>query len=301
MMGERGPVLIAGRSGQVAHELARVLRQTGRPFVALGRGDLDLADPSSIARGISQHRPSLVINAAAYTGVDKAEDEPTVARAVNATGAGLLAAAASRAGAPIVHISTDYVFDGTKPAPYLETDATAPLGVYGATKLEGERLVAAANPRHVIVRTAWVFSPHGHNFVKTMLRLGTERDEIAVVADQSGAPTAAADLAEAIAHIASRLDCEQPNSERFGIFHAVNAGATTWHAFACAIMDGAKRRGAKAAHVRAISSAEYQTRARRPANSALDTGKLLRVFDFALPAWELALERCLDNLIGSPR
>ncbi len=300
-MSERGPVLIAGRSGQVALELARVLRPTGRPFVALGRGELDVSDPSSIARVVEEHRPSIVINAAAYTAVDKAEDEPAVARAVNATGAGLLAAAASRAGAPIVHISTDYVFDGSKPTPYLETDTTGPLGVYGATKLEGERLVAAANPRHAIVRTAWVFSPHGHNFVKTMLRLGAERDEIAVVADQFGAPTAAADLAEAIAHIAARLDGEQLPSERFGIFHAVNAGTTTWHGFACAIMDGAKRRGAKAARVRAITSAEYPTRARRPSNSALDTGKLSRAFDLTLPAWELALERCLDTLIGPPR
>lgn len=295
------PVLIAGRNGQVARELAARLAAAGTPFIALGRDGFDIADAAAIERTVADLGPAVVINAAAYTAVDKAEDEPEAARDINALGAGHLAAAAKRAGAPIIHISTDYVFDGSKGGAYVETDPVSPLGVYGLTKLEGELLVAAANPRHVIVRTAWVYSPHGNNFVKTMLRLATTRDEIGVVADQFGSPTSAADLAAALLAIAGRVcGVAADDAGAYGTFHAAGAGATTWAGFADAIMAGAAERGAPAAHIRPITTADYPTRARRPANSVLDCAKLARVHGVALGGWEPALARCLDVLIGPP-
>lgn len=294
-------ILVAGREGQVAVELARVLSAAGHRVTALGRPSLDLANEATIERAVGEVRPDLVVNAAAYTAVDKAEDERESAMAVNATGAGLLASTAARLGAPIVHFSTDYVFDGSKTTPYLETDATGPIGVYGSTKLEGERLVAAANPRHAILRTAWVFSPHGNNFVKTMLRLAGQRPELTVVDDQHGTPTSAADLADAVAHLAPRLVAEDAAPERFGVFHAVPGGPTTWCGFARAIMDGARERGAPAVAVRAITTAEFPTRARRPQSSVLSPEKLSRVHGIALPPWPDSLSRCLDALAGPRR
>lgn len=293
------PILIAGRNGQVAGELAAQLTAAGTPFLALGRDGLDIADPGAIERTVADVGPAVVINAAAYTAVDKAEDEPEVARAINALGAGRLAAAAQQAGAPIIHVSTDYVFDGSKNGAYTETDPANPLGVYGATKLEGELLVAAANPRHVIVRTAWVYSPHGSNFVKTMLRLAASRDEIGVVADQRGSPTSAADLATALLAIASRVRGVAANDgDAYGTFNAAGSGTTTWAGFANAIMAGAAERGAPAARIKPITTADYPTRARRPANSVLDCSKLARVHGIGIGGWEPALARCLDILIG---
>ena len=296
-MANTGGVLIAGRNGQVALELARAFAARSQPFLALGRTELDLADSATVEETVVALRPAIVVNAAAYTAVDKAEEEPELATAINAIGAGRLARSAHCVGAPIIHISTDYVYDGLKPAPYVEKDATSPLGIYGASKLEGEHLVADANSRHVILRTAWVFSPHGHNFVKTMLRLGSEREEIGVVADQKGAPTSAADLADAIVALTDRILSAPDRSDQYGVFHAVNSGATTWHGFASAIMSGARRRGLKTAHVNAIATADFPTRARRPANSILDASKLLSVHGIVLRAWEEALEHCLDDLI----
>lgn len=291
-------ILVVGRHGQLAEELCRALSAGGYPFTALGRAEMDLGDVAAVDRVVASIRPSLVVNAAAYTAVDKAEDEPAAAHAINAVGAGRLAAAAHEFGAPIVHISTDYVFDGSKESPYVETDATNPLGVYGASKLEGERLVAASNPRHVILRTAWVFSPHGNNFVKTVLRLGGEREEIAVVADQTGTPTSAADLAGAIVTVADRIGIAAVSAEQFGVYHAVGTGATTWHGFATAVMNGARARGAKGARVNAIATTDYPTRARRPANSVLNASKLSRAYGITLPDWQTSLDRCLDSLIG---
>ncbi|MFC7610584.1 dTDP-4-dehydrorhamnose reductase [Teichococcus aestuarii] len=197
-------VLVAGRTGQLALALARRLPQDGHAVTALEAPELDLTDAASIARAVEQAAPEAIINAAAYTAVDRAEDEPELALAINATGAGLLAAAAAARGLPFLHVSTDYVFDGTKGAPYVETDPTAPASVYGRTKQAGEAAVMAANPRSAILRTAWVCSADGNNFLKTMLRLGAERPALSVVADQHGAPTFAADLADAIARMLPR-------------------------------------------------------------------------------------------------
>ena len=293
-----GLILVAGRSGQVALELARTLRAAGHRYLAFGREKLDIADTDAVDRAVQSLRPALVINAAAYTAVDKAENDKNAARAINALGAEHLAAAAHRVGAPIIHLSTDYVFDGNQPTSYVESDRPNPLSVYGSTKLEGERLVANANLRHIILRTAWIFSPHGQNFVKTMLALGAEREEIRVVADQRGAPTSATDLADAIVYLSNAVLRDKKGPEQFGTFHITNEGSTTWHGFACAIMDGARLRGARAARVEPIATTDFPMRARRPPNSTLNTTKISRTYGIELQSWRSALENCLDTLVG---
>ncbi|HEY8610769.1 MAG TPA: dTDP-4-dehydrorhamnose reductase, partial [Roseomonas sp.] len=225
-------VLVAGRTGQLAIELLARLPHDGHEVVALEAPELDLTDAASIARAVERAAPDAIVNAAAYTAVDRAESQRDLAFAVNATGAGLLAEAAAARGLPFVHVSTDYVFAGDGGAPYAEDAPTGPIGVYGETKLAGERAVLAANPRSIILRTAWVCSPHGSNFVKTMLRVGQERETVSVVADQHGAPTFAADLADAIARILPRLATAPAGDEAFGIFHLTGMPWTTWHGFA---------------------------------------------------------------------
>jgi dTDP-4-dehydrorhamnose reductase len=237
------------------------------------------------------------VNAAAYTAVDKAEDDKESAFAINRDGAGFVAAAAEAAGAPVIHLSTDYVFDGRKETPYLETDPTNPLNVYGESKLAGEIAVASCSSNHVILRTSWVCSPIGHNFVKTMLRLACDRDEVAVVDDQWGSPTFAADLAAAIISIGDKLASTDDRSRFCGIYHASSAGETTWCRFAREIMAQSAAKGGPACRVRAIASSEYPTRARRPANSRLDCSKLKRVFSIGTFRWQISLEACLDLLI----
>jgi len=260
--------------------------------VALGRPELDLVDPASISRALASTRPDVVINAAAYTAVDKAESDAAAAFALNRDGAAALAAAAAVAGCPIIHLSTDYVFDGSKSGAYAENDATNPMGVYGRSKLEGEAAVAAANARHVILRTAWIYGAHGHNFLKTMLRLAREGAELRVVADQRGNPTYAPHLADAILAMAARIGTGQP----WGIYHATASGETTWHGFASAIIAAAKPLGVPQGPVRAITTADYPTPARRPANSCLDCGKLERMFGQRLPPWEQGLTECIAEL-----
>ena len=218
--------------------------------------------------------------------------------AVNATGAEAVAKAAELAGAAIIHFSTDYVFDGRKITPYVESDSVAPLGIYGQTKALGEQLVAAANPRHVILRTAWVFSPFGSNFVRTILRLLAEREELQVVSDQYGTPTYAPDLAEVVLRIAQRLS-KAPDSSCFGIFHAVNANSTTWFEFARAINASATRHGATPRIVRPISTKEYLTKAQRPAYSVLSTDKLQSIYGIGLRPWQDALDDCVDRLFSN--
>ena len=264
----------------------------------VGRSTISVTDQAQLLPAVINFNPDLVVNAAAYTAVDKAEDDREVAFAVNRDGAATVAAAAQAADAPLIHLSTDYVFDGSKQAPYVETDPTNPLGVYGESKLAGEIAVTTCAKNHVILRTSWVCSPIGHNFVKTMLRLARERDEVAIVDDQWGAPTFAADLAAAIVSIGDKLASVDDGSQFSGIYHAASAGETTWCRFAREIMVQSGAKGGPACRVRAIVSSEYPTRAKRPQNSRFDCSKLKQVFGIGLPAWQTSLDACLDILLG---
>jgi dTDP-4-dehydrorhamnose reductase len=290
--------LVAGREGQLARALRERLPRDGHAVTALEPPEFDITDRASIAAALDKAAPALVVNAAAYTAVDRAEDEPDLAMAINRDGAVWLAEAAVARGLPFIHLSTDYVFDGTKGAPYVEEDAPNPLGVYGLTKLEGERAVLAANPRSLVLRTAWVCSPHGANFVKTMLRLAAERPALRVVADQQGAPTFADDLADAIARLAPRMAAAPSGDPGFGLFHLTGAPHTSWHGFAAAILDGAARRGHPCPALAAIATADYPTRALRPADGRLDCGKIGRIHGIAPADWRVSLARCLDALLG---
>ncbi|MBS0270419.1 MAG: dTDP-4-dehydrorhamnose reductase [Proteobacteria bacterium] len=299
MTGDTCSTLIIGKSGQVSSSLLGLLGGDGNRALASGRPEIDLRDPRSVRRAILAARPNVVVNAAAYTAVDKAEDEPDVAYAVNATGAEAVARAAAEIGAAIIHFSTDYVFDGRKHTPYVETDAVSPIGVYGRSKQEGEARVAAANPKYIILRAAWVFSPFGSNFAKTMLRLSNERTEIKVVDDQRGNPTYAPDLAELVRKLLPLASAPAPDPRIFGTFHAVNQGETTWCGFAKAILEGAERRGARETAVLPIGTQDYPTKAERPAYSVLSTEKLHAVTGLKLRPWAEALSDCLDQLTSS--
>ena len=290
-------VLVTGGEGQLGRSLAEVAIELGIDLVAPGRADLDITRPETIDDALERHRPHVVVNAAAYTAVDRAESEPDSAHAVNATGAGSVAHAAAQAGIPVIHVSTDYVFDGAKDAPYSETDATAPLNVYGRTKRDGELQVAAANPRHVIVRTAWVHSPHGNNFVKTMLRLARERDALTVVDDQHGHPTYAPHLAAMILEIAEQL-VERGADAPSGIFHTAGEGATTWCGLAREVMACAERSGLPHAIIAPIATRDYPTPARRPLSTRLDQHRLAGAFGLALPDWRQGVAECVARLAG---
>ncbi|WP_156150818.1 dTDP-4-dehydrorhamnose reductase [Hyphomicrobium sp. 99] len=291
---------IIGKSGQVSSSLLEALRAEDNRVFACGRPEIDLLDPESVRRAILAARPKVVVNAAAYTAVDRAEDEPEIAYAVNAAGAEAAAKAAAEIDAAIIHFSTDYVFDGSKRTPYVETDPVSPIGVYGRSKQEGEVRVAAANPKHIILRTAWIFSPFGGNFAKTMLRLSKERREIKVVDDQCGNPTHALDLAELVRKVLPLASAQSPDPRIFGTFHTVNHGETTWFGFAKAILEGAAQRGGSEVAVLPIGTKDYPTKAERPAYSVLSTDKLRDVTGFQLRPWREALSDCLDRLAGSP-
>jgi dTDP-4-dehydrorhamnose reductase len=282
-------ILLTGADGQVGWELRRTLAPLGT-VAAFTRAGLDLAHVDAIRARVDEVRPDVIVNAGAYTAVDNAESEPELARAVNATAPGVLAEEAKRRGALLVHYSTDYVFDGTQEAPYVETDGTGPLGVYGRTKLEGELAIAAVSPRHVILRTSWVYASRGRNFLLTMLRLARERPELRVVDDQHGAPTWARDLAVATAKIIPPAATEITS----GVYHATAAGATTWCGFAREIV----RAAGLATPVRAIATADYPTPARRPANSVLSNAKLAATFGVTLPDWRDSLARCVGEARG---
>jgi len=291
-------IFVTGADGQVARSLREAA--AGDAGLVLGWGarpDFDLTRPDTIAQAIAAFQPDLVVNPAAYTAVDKAESEPELAFMINRDGAAAVAAAAARAGAPIIQLSTDYVFDGTKDGPYLEADAPCPTGVYGQSKLAGELAVAAANPRHVILRTAWVYAPFGANFVRTMLRLAGDRDRLGVVDDQIGCPTYAPDIAAAILAVGRRLGGGWRDAYA-GVTNCAGPDAMTWCGFARAIMSGANERGGRGIPVDAITTAQYPTPARRPANSRLDSGRLADLFDVKLPASGDALGRCLDRLLS---
>ncbi|HEX7776045.1 MAG TPA: dTDP-4-dehydrorhamnose reductase [Parvibaculum sp.] len=287
------PVLIIGHSGQVARALnARGFGEV--PHVLLGRDSADLADAAALARAFAAHRPRLIVNAGAYTAVDKAESEPGLAFAVNRDGPAQLAALCAAAKIPLIHISTDYVFDGSKADPYCEDDPVAPLGVYGASKAAGEAAIRARLPEHVILRTSWVYSSTGNNFVKTMLRLGAEREALSVVDDQRGSPTSAADLAEAIGIVVARL---LDGTGSFGTFHCCGSGETNWYDFAREIFARAAERGQKTPRISAIRTRDYPTPAQRPANSRLDGTRIAEAYGIKLPAWEDSLGRCMEDIL----
>jgi dTDP-4-dehydrorhamnose reductase len=288
-------LLITGWQGQVAQSLIEAgAKRKDVEALAVGRPALDLAKLPTILRTVADQRPDVVINTAAYTAVDKAETEPDAAHALNCEGARMIAETAAARGIPIIHLSTDYVFDGNKTTPYVETDATGPLGVYGRTKLAGEQAVAAANPRHIIVRTAWVHSPFGQNFTKTMLRLAGERTELRVVGDQVGTPTYALHLATALLDIAAAIVGTPADDRRYGIYHAAGSGETSWHGLATHIVAASGK--ANNVQVLPIATAAYPTPAKRPVNSRLDCSKLQTTFGLVLPPWQEGATDCVSRL-----
>ena len=289
-------VLVLGGAGQVGTELRAYGWPEGVSVHAPGRDALDITDEAAVARALSERDYAAVINTAAYTAVDKAESEIAAAWRLNALAPAILAAATAAKKIPLVHVSTDYVFDGSGEGAYEPDAPIGPTSVYGASKAAGEMAVRTGNPRHAIVRTAWVVSPHRGNFVKTMLRLAGERDKLTVVNDQHGCPTSAADLAAALATIALRL--AQDEAAPAGTFHYVNLGATTWHGFAEAIVAGGARRGGRSVPVEGIPSSAYPTPAKRPANSQLSTATLTGAYGIAPRPWSQALDDILDRLIG---
>jgi dTDP-4-dehydrorhamnose reductase len=291
-------LLVVGRTGQLAQSLVAVANERRVPLVAVGRPELDLTDAESIDRTVGAYRPRAIVNAAAYTLVDKAESEIDLAFKINRDGAGHLARVARRLRVPFIHVSTDYVFDGSKATPYHEDDCASPLSTYGRSKREGEIAVLNSFPSAVIVRTSWVYGPYGQNFVKTMLRLAETHDRIRVVDDQYGTPTLARDLAGALLEIIGRVE-GGPNDKYGGIYHLTAAGATTWHGLAAAIFAAWATRGRRIPILEAIATADYPTAALRPVNSQLDCGKVARVFGIRLPHWQQALETCLDELIAA--
>jgi dTDP-4-dehydrorhamnose reductase len=290
-------MLVTGSEGQVARALAERGPGQGIAVTLIGRPALDLADPASVHDALRQTGGDVVVNAAAYTAVDQAEMEPDLASAINDRGAGAVAEAAAALGIPVIQLSTDYVFDGSAERPYSETDPVAPLGTYGRSKLAGERAVAAANANHAILRTAWVYSPFGKNFVKTMLRLAQDREEVAVVADQHGSPTGALDIADGIIAVGRNL-LERPGDASLrGVFHMTGAGETNWAGFASDIFAASARLGGPGARVRPIATADYPTPAKRPANSRLDCTKLASVHGVSLPSWQPSVEACVKRLL----
>jgi dTDP-4-dehydrorhamnose reductase len=290
-------ILLTGANGQVGWELSNRGRQRGLEILALDRSALDIKDPSSVEKEVSQPGVFLVVNAAAYTAVDQAELEPELAFSVNRDGPAYLASACAKAGIPLIHISTDFVFDGEKRGPYHETDQVSPLNVYGKSKAAGEIAVRERLQEHIILRTAWVYGVHGNNFVKTMLRLGREREVVHVVDDQYGCPTYAADLAETILKIAAQfLDDGQV---QWGTYHYCGKGVTSWYGFAEAIFSVAAEYVAlRVRQVEPISTAQYPTAARRPANSVLDCSLVERSFGIVPKPWDESLARMLEQVLS---
>jgi dTDP-4-dehydrorhamnose reductase len=289
------PILIAGKNGQLARCLHDLAMRQDVPVVAVGRPELDLESGDSVDRVMAAVEPSAIINAAAYTAVDRAEAEPASAFRINRDGAARLADAAGRRGIPFVHLSTDYVFDGSKRSSYREDDIPAPLNVYGASKLAGEIAVLEVSPCAAVIRTSWIYSPYGNNFVRTMQRLSETQPIVRVVGDQRGTPTSALDLAAAILHIVERLQSAD-GCDNAGIYNLAGEGQASWYDFAAAIFAGLARRGRSVPRLQAITSEQYPTPARRPQNSCLDSSKAERAFGVRLAPWRSSLEACLDQL-----
>lgn len=289
-------IVVTGREGQVARSLIeKVSQRPDLKMIALSRPDLDLTKPDTVYRAIEVIKPDLVVSAAAYTAVDLAEDEPELAFAVNATGAEAVAQAAKVCGVPVIHLSTDYVFAGDADEAYVETDVTGPRSVYGRSKLEGERLVGQANAHHIILRTAWVYSPFGKNFIKTMLKLAETRDALSVVSDQKGNPTSALDIADAIIRVADHL-AAAPDFSAWGIYHLAGTGVTNWSGFARTIFSESAKLGGPTATVTDIATADYPTKATRPANSCLSSAKFREVFNWSAPHWQSSLRDVIARL-----
>lgn len=293
-----GPLLIFGAEGQVGWELQRSLALLG-PLLPLGRRQVDLADAAAVRAAIRRARPAAVINAGAYTAVDRAESEEEAARAVNEAAPAVMAAEARAAGIPLVHFSTDYVYDGAKGEPYREDDRPNPRSVYGRSKLAGDEAIMASGAEHLLLRTTWVFAARGQNFLRTMLRLAGERESLRVVADQVGAPTAAELLADVVARALPQLLAGRAPG---GLYHCTAAGETSWHGYARLIVEEAAALGLPRVlppeRVEAISTAEYPQPAARPANSRLDCRRLEQVFGLKLPPWQFHVKRTLKELIA---
>lgn len=301
-------ILLTGVNGQVGHALQARLDAVSRPVVfhdvtAVSRAELDLSDADAIRRVVRETKPALIVNPAAYTAVDKAESEPELAFAINATAPQVLAEEAARIGAALIHFSTDYVYDGNKQGKYVEGDAVNPVSVYGKSKLAGEEAIRAVGLPHLILRTSWVYGAYGKNFLKTILRLAAERDSLRIVADQWGAPTSSESIADAVAKLIGIW--QFGNASQAGIYHFTNAGETTWHGFATAIaaeyeaLQGEKdwpALKAKQTDIQPIGTADYPTPATRPANSRLDNSKLKNTFDITLPDWREALQQVMRQL-----
>ena len=288
-------IIVTGKSGQIVTALRRKAERD--LIVPIGRPEFDLQYPQDALTLLSSLQPDALISAAAFTAVDRAENETRAALAINAEAPGHLAAAAAELGVPIVHISTDYIFDGRKLAPYVETDLSSPMSVYGVTKLAGERAVAAANRNHAILRTAWVYSPYGNNFLKTMLRLAAERQVIRVVNDQIGNPTSALDIADGLLRVVHNLVSNPHDAKMRGIFHMTASGQASWADFAREIMATSAALGGAYAQIVPISSEEYPTPALRPANSCLDSARLSQVHQVSLPNWRASARAVVAELI----
>jgi len=290
-------ILLFGKDGQVGWELQRGLAPLGE-VVALGPEQADFEEPEGLRDCVRQHRPDVIVNAAAYTAVDKAESEPDLARTINAIAPGVLAQEALRGNAWLVHYSTDYVFDGSGAQCWLETDVTAPLSVYGATKLAGDELIRQSGCKYLIFRTSWVYGARGGNFARTMLRLAQERDSLVVVDDQIGAPTGADLIADITAHA---LRTVQQHPELSGLYHLVAAGETSWHGYARFVLDFAQHAGlplkVTSDAISSVPTSGFPLPARRPLNSRLDTTKLCRTFDLNLPVWQTGVERMLTEIL----
>jgi dTDP-4-dehydrorhamnose reductase len=293
-------ILLTGKNGQVGFELQRALAPLGE-VVAVGTADCDLSDAPGVRELVQRVRPQIIVNPAAYTAVDKAESDRDQARAINTIAPGVLGEEAAKLGATVVHYSTDYVYDGDKEGRYVESDPTGPRSVYGQTKLDGELALQAATPNHIIFRTSWVVGAHGNNFAKTMLRLAGDRDELKVVADQYGAPTSAALIADVTAHVARQLLRDGSSGFPFGIYHLASGGETSWHAYAQFVIGEAIGMGKslKAAPERVlpIPASAYPTPAKRPQNSRLDTSRLRQAFGLHLPHWQQGVRHILQQIL----
>ena len=292
-------LLLTGMNGQLGFELQQALSVLG-DVIAINSADCDLADEVAIQRVVRAIRPDVIVNPAAYTSVDKAETESTLAQAINARAPAVLAEEAEVLGALLIHYSTDYVFDGTKGFAYVESDTPNPINVYGATKLTGEKAIKSICKRYLILRTSWVVGAHGSNFAKTMLGLAHDRDVLNVVADQFGAPTSASLLADLTAHLV-RQALTKPDGFPYGLYHSAAAGETNWHAYACYVINRARKSNkhirVAPEKIKAISTDDYPTPAKRPANSRLDTSLLRETFGLHLPDWKIGVDHVLDQIL----